>query len=161
MGIVLHQFTVITSKTTHFEHFAPPPLFALSLSTSVSTNFFEPTSYLLFVSIFQSTSLPVSSRNDQGYTWVLPFCGYPCSRYIYVNTPYLIPSHNGSKSMDDSPYQLICYTVVSSFAFVIKQYCISKYTVKIMLYLSILVHVNESVFRIFFRARAHFFKPSW
>ena len=82
MGIVLHQFTVITSKTTHFEHFAPPPLFALSLSTSVSTNFFEPTSYLLFVSIFQSTSLPVSSRNDQGYTWVSPFCGYPCSRYI-------------------------------------------------------------------------------
>ena len=130
MGIVLHQFTVITSKTTRFEHFAPPPLFALSQSTSVSTNFFEPIFYLLFVSIFRSTSLLVSSRNDQGYTWVLPFCGYPCSRYISVNTSHLIPSHNGSKSMGDSHYQLICYTVVSSFAYVIKQYCISQNTVK-------------------------------
>ena len=118
MGIVLHQFTVITSKTTHFEHFAPPPLFALSLSTSVSTNFFEPTSYLLFVSIFQSTSLPVSSRNDQGYTWVLPFCGYPCSRYISDDTLHLIHSHNDNKPMGDRPYQLY-YNVT----LVIKQYC--------------------------------------
>ena len=99
MGIVLHQFTVITSKTTRFEHFAPPPLFALSLSTSVSTNFFEPTSYLLFVSIFQSISLPVSSRNDQGYTWVSPFCGYPCFRYISDDTLHLIHSHNDNKPM--------------------------------------------------------------
>ena len=110
MGIVLHQFTVITSKTTRFEHFAPPPLFALSQSTSVSTNFFEPIFYLLFVSIFRSTSLLVSSRNDQGYTWVSPFCGYPCSRYISDDTPHSIPSRNDSKPMDDPPYQLICYS---------------------------------------------------